>query len=214
VRSLLSEGQSSSAGEAATPNDEEDIRRLVELRTDLKERIASLESEIERWRVLLSLLDQRLGQVSFKKAEISETPETEAPEPPESSNIEPQVASYERSVPLKSNTGILLGELQIGREEIRVVPTEGLEFRKDLPPFETFLIGRIFERMKETDEERANNREIPDDTRFSYEINENKNGIIGEILIKNYRTTRRLQELRNSIRWTLDKMYERASSKK
>jgi len=190
-----------------------EVKKLAELRSSIKERIDRLETELDEWKTLLDVLDQRLAQVSFKKAEISPAPKVEKIKRVKPlrkpSKIE---VKYEQAVPLKTTTGILLAELQIGSEALRVVPAKGVNLKTGIPPFESFLINRIFKEMLKRDEEDVKNNKLTPDTKFAYEVKEAEDGTIEEIRIKNYRTARRLREIRTSLRWTLEKMYEKLYS--
>ena len=203
----MNEDSRQAADDRARSADEEDVKKLVEIRTSLQERIGELEGQLDEWRTLLAILDQRLTRVSFKKAAIPEAAKVE-PERPLAvpAEVGPE---YERIVPLKAGSGVLLAELQIGDELLRVVPADGIRLTSSIPPFESFLINRIFGEMIKNDEERIRNEEIPTGMKFAYEIREAEDGTIEEIRINNYRTDRRLRELRNSLRWTLEKMYEK-----
>jgi hypothetical protein len=202
VRDHLNKGRNRQAEDLNALEDEEDARRLADLRKTLQERIGALENELDDLRTLLALLDKRLAQVSFKKARITEPSE----EPP---RVE---FEYERVVPLKTATGILLAEMQIGHEDLRVIPANEVKLSRDVPPFESFMVKRIFEEMIKKDEDDEKKDKLSPDTRFSYEVRESEDGTIEEIRIKNYRTDRRLRELRTSLRWTLEKMYEKVYS--
>lgn len=198
----LNNGINRSSEDPNILKNEEDTRRLAELRRSLQERIGTLENELDDLRTLLALLDQRLARVSFKKASIAETPE-------ESAQVE---FEYERVVPLKTADGVLLAEMQIGSDDLRVVPADEIKLARDIPPFESFMVKRIFEEMIKSDEEDEKKNELSPDTRFAYEVKESEDGTIEEIRIKNYKTDRRLRELRTSIRWTLEKMHEKVYS--
>ena len=190
--------------------EDEDVKRLAELRSSLQERISRLESELREWKILLGMLDERLAQVSFKKVRISETSEVE--EAKQARPVEAPPATefeYERTEPLKTTTGKLLAEVEISGDTMRVTPANGVKLKTSIPPFEAFLINRIFKEMIRHDEESGKEGMLPPDMRFAYEVIEAEDGTITEIRIKNYGTDRRLRELRTSLRWTLEKMYER-----
>ncbi|UCD72865.1 MAG: hypothetical protein JSW01_05310 [Candidatus Bathyarchaeota archaeon] len=198
----MNKGRDQQTEDLKALEDEEDTRRLADLRQSLQERIGALENELDDLRTLLTLLDKRLGQVSFKKARI-----------PEPSEEPPRVKfEYERVVPLKTTSGTLLAEMQIGQEDLRVIPSNEVKLSRDIPPFESFMVKRIFEEMMKRDEEDEKKEKLSPDMRFSYEVRESEDGMIEEIRIKNYRTDRRLRELRTSLRWTLEKMYEKVYS--
>jgi hypothetical protein len=62
--------------------------------------------------------------------------------------------------------------------------------------------------MRKTDQERASNGEIDPSKILEYKIIHDE-GKIKTINITNYGGERRLREINSSLRWTLDKMYEK-----
>jgi hypothetical protein len=62
--------------------------------------------------------------------------------------------------------------------------------------------------MKSTDEGRAAKGEITPEEILSFDINTDENKITS-ITIRNYGGERRLREIRSSLRWAFDKMYEK-----
>ena len=189
-----------------------EVKKLADLRSSLQERIRELESELDELKTLLGVLDRHLTQVSFRKASVHEASEAgkieeiEAFEEPSEEEF-----SYERTLPLKTTTGILLAEMQIGSESLHVVLTKEVNLNPRIPPFESFLVNRIFKGMIDRDEEDISNNTLSPEMKFGYETMEAEDGTIEEIVIKNFRTDRRLRELRTSLRWTLEKMYDKIS---
>ena len=205
----LNRGQGGSSDDLEDVESKE-VEKLAELRRNIQERISKLEVELDEWKTILRVLDRHLPQISFKKATIPEIPKdkttkrTKPSKKPSKAEFE-----YERTVSLKTTTGVLLAELQIGSTAIRVVPVKEANLKTSIPPFESFLINRIFDEMIKHDEEDVRNKKLPSDKVFSYEVRETEDETITEIQIRNYRTDRRLRELRTSIRWTLEKIYEK-----
>ena len=207
----MEENRSSVADDSAVLEDE-DVRKLAELRSSLQERIGKLENELHELRTLLSILDQRLAQVSFRKARIPQAPEAKETKRARPSGISPEIEfEYERTESLKTTTGTLLAEVQIGGRALRVIPASGVKLKTSISPFEAFLINRIFKEMIKHDEDSGKEGRLPPDMRFAYDVIEAEDGTIREIRVKNYGTDRRLRELRTSLRWTLEKMREKAS---
>ena len=140
----------------------------------------------------------------FKRAEIA----IQAPPPrPQSVPAPPPPAGYEKVIPLKTVTGELLANIYGGVHSMRIVPAEDKEFNINTPPFIAFFVGRVLAKMQEKDREAAASGEISPDKIFSYQISQ-EGDIIKEILIQHI-TTDRSRELKSTIRWTLEKMYEK-----
>ena len=83
-------------------------------------------------------------------------------------------------------------------------------FRDNIPPFRQFLIERVLLKMQEKDREAARRGEITPDKILSYSIVK-EGDIIREIIIRNV-SEERIRDLKSSIRWTLEKMYEKMVS--
>ena len=84
---------------------------------------------------------------------------------------------------------------------------EDKNFNINTPPFTQFLVERVLAKMQEKDSELARTGQLTTDKIFSYNIVQ-EGDIIHEIVIKNS-DANRLRELKSSIRWTLEKMYEK-----
>jgi len=182
--------------------EEEKIKKIAELRGMLEKRIEAMETELEGLRVLLSFIDEVLLEKGFKRAKIVKpvpTPAEAVPQPP--------AVEYERSIPIKTVAGDLLADLYVGEDSMRVVLAEDKSFDVNTPPFTSFLVERVLAKMQEKDREDASTGEITPDKILSYNIVRDGN-LIREVTIRNVRKER-LGELKSSIRWTLEKMYEK-----
>ncbi|PIU58803.1 hypothetical protein COS86_07585 [Candidatus Bathyarchaeota archaeon CG07_land_8_20_14_0_80_47_9] len=135
------------------------------------------------------------------KAEIE--PERE-PQPP-STSPEPESVT-----PLKTVTGELLASIFTSENSLRVVPAEDKTFDINTPPFTQFLVERVLTKMQERDNELVRTGQLDPDKIFSYNIIR-EGDVIREIVIRNVDADR-LRELKSSIRWTLEKMYEKIKS--
>lgn len=90
---------------------------------------------------------------------------------------------------------------------MRVVLAEDKEFNINTPPFTAFLVERVLAKMQEKDREAVIRGETTTDKILSYHITQ-EGDIIREITIQNVTPDRSL-ELKSTIRWTLEKMYEK-----
>jgi hypothetical protein len=192
--------------------DAEKTKRLVTFKKKLEERAQQLDSELKEVQTMLEAVDSLLLEKSFKHIEIPrETAETGATAYREQSAIpsKPASAPHEDSNQLKTIDGELLAELIVNEAEqsLHVVPAPDKNFNINTPPFTHFLVERVLQKMQERDNELEKIGQITRDRLFSYEITQEAN-IIHEIVIRNIGPDR-LRELRSSIRWTFEKMYEK-----
>lgn len=185
-------------------NEEEKIKRMVEFRPQLEKRIREVETELEGLKTLLEFIDAALLKKGFRRAEMVKPTLSSSPVP---EVAPPPVMEYERGVQLKTITGDLLADLYFGGELMRVVLAEDKEFNINTPPFTAFLVERVLAKMQEKDREAVIRGETTTDKILSYHITQ-EGDIIREITIQNVTPDRSL-ELKSTIRWTLEKMYEK-----
>ena len=186
--------------------EEEKLKKMAELKARLEKRVEEMETELEGLRVLLESIDTLLLEKGFRRAEIVKpapvsVPPEVAPPPP--------VVECEKAIPLKTVTGDLLANIYVTEDSMRVVLAEDKEFSINTPPFTPFLVERVLTKMQERDREAASTGEITPDKILSYSIVRDGD-IVREMTIRNIGPDR-LQELKSTIRWTLEKMYEKMS---
>jgi len=193
--------------------DSEKIRRLVSFKQKLEKRVEELELELKELQATLEAINSILIEKGFKHAEITKPPaEIEALPPKEEVTVEPspQPSTEYESVPLRAVTGELLATLYVSEDSLRVAPAEDKNFAINTPPFTPFLVERVFAKMQEKDNELARAGQIATEKVFSYNI-VREGDVIREITVKHVDQDR-LRELKSSIRWTLEKMYEKTKS--
>lgn len=91
---------------------------------------------------------------------------------------------------------------------MRVVPSGEIRFDANAPPLRSFLVGKVLEPLKVKDEEATRKQELTPDDVLSYEIDK-EGAVLKQIHVKNYGDERRLNELKNAVRWTFRRMYEK-----
>ena len=199
--------------------DAEKTRRLITFKKKLEERAQQLDSGLKEVQTMLETVNSILLEKGFKHMEIpKETKETGATAyrgqmaKPSEPTSEPASAPHENLNQLKTIDGEPLAELIVNEaeESLRVVPAPDRNFNINTPPFTHFLVERVLQKMQERDNELAKTGQITPDRVFSYDIMQEDN-IIREIFIRNIGPDR-LKELRSSIRWTFEKMYEKMKS--
>ena len=197
---------------------EDRIRKMAELRMTVEKRVKELQVELDQLRTLLDFVNSTLLEKGFKKPEIKTgtpapvTQELTPPQPSVSPETEtaPTPVEHAQAIPIKTATGELLANLYTDDDSMRVVLAQEKQFTVDTPPFMAFLVERVLAKMQEKDRESASTGEIPPDKILSYEIV--KDGVIvRELVVKNVGEDRG-RELKSTIRWTLEKMYEKMKS--
>jgi hypothetical protein len=113
----------------------------------------------------------------------------------------------ETVIPLKTMNEEPLALMYFEKQQIHVMPDESKKFSVNTPPFSNFLVEKVFAKMQEKDKELVRLGQLTTDKMFSYNI-VREGDLIREIIIKNV-DEERLKELKSSIRWTLEKMYEK-----
>lgn len=200
--------------------EENRMRKMADLRTTLEKRVGELQAELEQLRALLDFVNSTLLEKGFRKPEIAKpsTPESISEEPgaqrPRPSVVAEQIAppllEHAQPIPIKTATGELLASLYMDEDSMRVVLADDKQFTVDIPPFMAFLVDRVLAKMQEKDRESAASGEIPPDRILSYEIVKDGD-VIRELTIKNIGEDR-AREIKSTIRWTLEKMYEKTKS--
>ena len=189
----------------------EKIKKIVAFKKKLEKKVEGLESELNEQRLMLEAVDSILLEKGFKRAEIAKTPVTAEVSPVKEEalvELPPQLSSeFENVIPLKTVTGEPLATLYIEQDSLRIVLAEDKDFNINTPPFTQFLVERVLAKMQEKDSELARSGQLTADKIFSYNIVQ-EGDIIHEMVIKNF-DANRSRELKSSIRWTLEKMYEK-----
>ena len=177
---------------------EDETRMLLRIREDLGRRKARLQTEMEDLQKAIAEIDRNIVRQGFRQPAPAET----RPEP-----IDEAVEDDDQSS-IKSKGGMTLGTLRVDGEEIVFEPVSGLVFNTSIPPFQSFLVDRVLENMRVADEERATRGEATLDDVLSYEVVTEGDRIV-RILVRNFGGERRLREIRSSLRWAFDKMYDK-----
>ena len=197
--------------------DAEKIKRLVAFKKKLEKKVEELSSELEELQTMLETVNSVLLEKGFKRAEITKEPaaaeilpsKEEVKAEPEPPSAQPPI-ERENIISLKTFDDELLANIYVSENALRVVPAEDKSFNVNTPPFNHFLVEKVFVKMQEKDNELARTGQLTPDKIFSYNI-VREDDLIREISIKNFDADR-LRELKSSIRWTLEKMYEKMKS--
>jgi len=194
--------------------DSEKIKALVTFKKKLEKRIEKLDSEVKELKATLEVVNSILLEKGFKRGDMKEvaaTPEEVAPPTQAAVAIEEKplqhVAETEIVIPLKTMNDEPLAIIYVSKDSMHVLPDESKSFNVSTPPFSHFLVERVLAKMQEKDNELVRMGQLTPDRMFAYNIIR-EGDLLREIVIKNA-DEERLRELKSSIRWTLEKMYEK-----
>ena len=179
------------------------VKKLAEFKKELEEKITEAEKNLDNLKNLLEFVDRIILESGFKRAKLPKLT-------PTISQVTPTSAIGKHTVALKDASGEPLADLHLNRDSMHVIIPETRTFNRNTPPFQQFLIERVLEKMREKDVEAANKGEMSRDNIFSYELVLDGDSI-RKIAIKHV-TPERVRELKSSIRWTLEKMYEKTKA--
>jgi hypothetical protein len=181
-------------------------KRLAEMKSFLERRIKQQEEEVNSLRSFLEVVDSLLAERSFRQVEI--------PSPTQSTDRPKEPAPFPSdSVPIMTTSGVRIASILFDHDGMHVIPEANVELDSDSPPLRSFLLGKVLDPMQTKDRDAAASGAIPPENILSYDL-EQEDRNLKAIHIRNYGDDRRVLELKNAIRWTLRRMYEKTSPKK
>jgi len=186
-------------------SDQQLTKKLAEIKSFLERRIKQQEEEVSSLRSFLDVVDSLLAERSFRKVEIAPIKATIATPPSRIGGSD--------SIPIATTNGIRIATLTLEQGTIHVTPEPDVTLDPGSPPLRAFLVSKVLEPMQAKDREAASAGAIPPDRILAYNL-EQEDGRLKAIHIQNYGDDRRLLELKNAIRWTLRRMYEKTAVKK
>ena len=200
--------------------DSEKMKALVSFKEKLEKRLEALNAETAEVTATLEAVNSVLLEKGFKRGDLNEIaqkpnePVAQAEKKPVVEEEEQvpvaQAGLPESVIPLKTANEEPLALIYVEKDELHVLPDENKRFSVNTPPFNQFLVERIFARMQEKDSELVRMGQLTPDKMFAYNII-CEGDLIREIMFKNV-DEERLRELKSSIRWTFEKMYEKSRS--
>ncbi len=189
---------------------ESDIRKLLKMRADLEERTEQLQTEIEDLKLAMVEIDKAIVKQGFNQPspafQAMKPTELKLEEHKQPVTVTPETITDSSSIQAKDGT--ILGRVQVDDDKIVFTPREGLTFMTSTPPFQSFLLDRVLDNMRTNDETRAATGEITLEQVLNYEV-EADGETIKILTVHNYGGERRLREIQSSLRWSLDKMYDK-----
>ena len=187
-------------------SDQQLTKKLAEMKSFLERRIKQQEEEVNYLRSFLEVVDSLLAERSFRRVEIKPAAE------PTPRKVEP-ISPAPDSIPIMTTDGVRIASMTVNPHSLQVVPEATVSLDSNSPPLRSFLVAKVLEPMQGKDKEAATTGSLSPDNMLVYDI-EQEEGRLKAIMIQNYGDDRRLLELKNAIRWTLRRMYEKTGGAK
>ncbi len=191
--------------------DSEKMKALVAFKKKLEKQLEYLDAETKEVTAALEIVNQILLEKGFRRGDIKEVPQQPI-EPPKAvvvrdKAVSPPIQELDNVIPLRTLNEEPLAIIYVEKGSLHVLPDESKSFSVNTPPFNHFLVERILARMQEKDGELVRMGQLTPDRMFAFNI-VREGDLIREIIIKNV-DEERLKELKSSLRWTFEKMYEK-----
>lgn len=209
--------------------DPEKMKMFIAFKKRLENQLEALNVEIQEVQATLDMVNTMLLEKGFKRGDLKEIPPPhdlpkEVLLPKQEQSYESLIDTQQPSIlavsgtsqdretvfPLKTMNEESLALICFDQGAMHVLPDESKHFSSSTPPFQNFLVEKVLAKMKEKDVELVRNNQLEANKAFTYDIVKEEN-LIREIVIRNV-DDERLKELKSSIRWTLEKMYEKMKS--
>jgi hypothetical protein len=189
-----------------TQIEEKTTRGLADLKAYLERRLAEHETEAQTLRSMLEIVDGLLAEKSYRRVQI---PKTTSSVPETSPASVPSNMSSREGQSIRTISGVELASIIVEGRNLRVVPALEFRFDPNSPPMKSFLISKVLEPLHRKDEEDTRKSGLSPDQVLEYTVSQEGNRL-KELYVKNYGDERRLNELKNALRWTFRRMYEKS----
>ena len=189
-------------------NTDEQIRKMLELKETIIEKMSKYQDEIDFLQKNLDVLDVVLKGSSFTKASAL-AKNTTIEEEPDILDTHEEPLEVKKQI-IDSKDGGVIANAFVTPDQVSIVLEDGIGLTPEIPPLKTFFIERIIGEMKKIDDVDVSDGKINKESVIDCIINKNGSAI-REIIIKNYRQKERIDEIINTATWSLTRMVENSS---
>ena len=189
-------------------NTDEQIRKMLELKETIIEKMSKYQDEIDFLQKNLDVLDVVLKGSSFTKASTlaKNITKKEQSDILDTSDLPQQV----KKQIIDNKDGGVIANAFVTPDQVSIVLEDGIGLTPEIPLLKTFFIERIIGEMKKSDNAAVKDGRINQESVIDCIINKNGSSI-REIIIKNYRQKERIDEIINTATWSLTRMVENSS---
>ena len=188
-------------------NTDEQIRKMLELKETIIEKMSKYQDEIDFLQKNLDVLDVVLKGSSFTKA--SALAKNITKEEPDILDTHEDPLEVKKQI-IDSKDGGVIANAFVKPDQVSIILEDGIGLTPEIPPLKTFFIERIIGEMKKSDDVAVKDGKINKESVIDCVINKNGSAI-REIIIKNYRQKERVDEIINTATWSLARMVENSS---
>ncbi len=191
------------------PNTDEQIRKMLELKETIIEKMTKYQDEIDFLQKNLDVLDVVLKGSSFTKASSLAKNITKQQERDILDTGGDDLLEVKKQI-VGNKGGEVIANAFVTPDQVSIILEEGIGLTPEIPPLKTFFIERIIGEMKKNDNAAVKDGKINQESVIDCIINKNGSDI-REIIIKNYRQKERIDEIINTATWSLTRMVENSS---
>ncbi len=178
---------------------------LLELKKELEKELQEIRARIGKIEEYIRTIDATITTGSFASADtaISKIPTpTTSTEPPTTVEV-PELRSIEL---FNKARELELATLEVTAQEIRCIPAPHAIYDIKRGAFARFFVERILGKFQEEDRHKVEAGEMTWDDAFDFDVRAD-DGILDEVIIRNYGVEVRLTEIERALRWALEKIY-------
>ena len=178
---------------------------LLELKKELEEELQELRVRSKKIEEYIRTIDASITTGSFATADdaITKTPTPTTSTEPAATPDVPELRSIEL---FNKARELELATLEVTEQEIRCIPASHAIYDIKRGAFARFFVERILGKFQEEDRHKVEAGEMTWDDAFDFDVRAD-DGMLEEIIIRNYRGEVRLTEIERALRWALEKIY-------
>jgi hypothetical protein len=185
-----------------------EIRVLLELRRELDEQLAELRTKADQIESYIQALDSIIGVSSFATADAAigaaATVDALSAKDAEKEALTPDELG---TIQVMNKPGELeLATMELEAQTLTIIPASHAIYDIKRGAFARFFVERILGQFQQEDRYRVENGELKWEQAFDFEVRAEE-GVLQQIIIRNYREGNRLNEIQNTLRWALEKIY-------
>jgi hypothetical protein len=178
---------------------------LLEMRSELESELEKLRDRIEKIQAYIRALDSTITAGSFTTADTALAVKTDTPEEPSRAPAD-GIDELRSVILMNKERDLELATMEITQQEIRCIPAAHAVYDIKRGAFARFFVQNILGKYQEEDRLKIESGGLTWDEAFEFDIRA-EDGILEELIIKNYGTDDRLSEIERTLRWSLEKIY-------
>lgn len=180
------------------------IRALLEIRKELEDQLEEIRRRVVKIEEMIGELDSVIGMGSFSSADaVLGGQDTTAKDMAEDSDMPEEPKSI---VVLNKTRDLELGTMEVIGPDVTILPAEHALYDIKRGAFARFFVERILGEFQREDRQRVENGELEWSEAFDFEVHAEE-GILLQLVIKNFGSSSRLEEIQRTLRWALEKTY-------